>query len=159
MVLSNPGHGFDFQCDHYQCDGGDCDADSDRICDAVDSCEGEGEDDRDSDFICDAVDSCLQDPANDADSDFLCDTHDCFNISFWQKDGALGDGICHSGGSLPVPDFDCERFACDNGDCDADSDNVCDSDDNCEGEGTVDDDSDMLCDHVDSCLGDWYVSE
>ena len=173
----------DCDCNGNQLDalgvcGGSCtaDADSDGICDDVDTCVGtldecgvcngpgipEGDCDCNGNQL-DALDVCGGTCTADADNDGICDdVDDCV--------GTVDEcGVCNGPG-IPAGDCDCNGNQLDaldicGGDCtaDADSDGVCDDVDDCvgtedalgvcNGDCTADADQDGICDDVDDCVG------
>ena len=143
----------DCDCNGNQLDalgvcGGSCtaDADSDGICDDVDTCVGtldecgvcngpgipEGDCDCNGNQL-DALDVCGGTCTADADNDGICDdVDDCV--------GTVDEcGVCNGPG-IPAGDCDC------NG-------NQLDALDICGGDCTADADSDGICDDVDDCVG------
>ena len=173
----------DCDCNGNQLDalgicGGTCtaDADSDGICDDVDTCVGtvdecgvcNGPGIPTGDCDCngnqlDALDICGGDCAADDDNDGICDdVDDCV--------GTVDEcGVCNGPG-IPAGDCDCNGNQLDalgvcGGGCtaDEDSDGICDDVDDCvgtedalgvcNGDCTADEDSDGICDDVDDCVG------
>ncbi|MDA8695997.1 M43 family zinc metalloprotease, partial [Flavobacteriales bacterium] len=173
----------DCDCNGNQLDaldvcGGSCtaDADSDGICDDVDTCVGTldecgvcngpgipaGDCDCNGNQL-DALNVCGGSCTADADSDGICDNvDDCVGI-------VDECGVCNGAG-IPAGDCDCNGNQLDaldvcGGNCtaDADSDGICDDVDDCvgtedalgvcNGDCAADADQDGICDDVDDCVG------
>ncbi len=75
------------------CGGSEPDADSDGVCDDVDTCTGANANDTDSDGLCDDIDPCPNDATGDSDCDESCDSADLC-IGDDNTGDSDSDGVC-----------------------------------------------------------------
>jgi hypothetical protein len=119
------------------------DQDGDRVCDAVDRCQGDDAlGDLDLDGQC--GDLCFgDDAAGDADQDGLCDDRDrCRGDD--RRGDSDADGVCDDLDRCPGPGVVADR----------DGDRRCEDQDLCFGEDTTgDEDGDRICTSIDVCFG------
>lgn len=121
------------------------DQDGDRVCDAVDRCQGDdAAGDLDLDGLCGDLDPCYGDAATgDVDGDGLCGDRDrCRGDD--RRGDADADAVCDDLDRCPGPGAVADR----------DRDGRCEDQDLCFGEDTTGDaDADQICDSIDVCFG------